>query len=41
MLYKFAEKVLYGFGFGSGMGIAYNLNNFCNTKWLYVQHDNQ
>ena len=32
MLYKFAEKVLYGFGFGSGMGIAYNLNDFCKMK---------
>lgn len=33
MLYKFAEKLLYGFGFGSGMGIAYNINDYvknCN-----------
>jgi len=28
MLYKFAEKVLYGFGFGGGMGIAYNINDY-------------
>jgi len=28
MFYKFTEKVLYGFGFGSGMGIAYNINDY-------------
>ena len=32
MLYKFAEKVVYGFGFGSGMGIAYNINDFLKIK---------
>jgi hypothetical protein len=28
MFYKFTEKVFYGFGFGSGMGIAYNINDY-------------
>ena len=28
MLYKFAEKVLYGFGFGIGMGNAYHINDY-------------
>ena len=32
MFYKFAEKVLYGFGFGSGMGIAYNINDYIKNN---------
>ena len=32
MLVKFAEKVLYGFGFGSGMSISYFiLNKYSDT----------